>query len=98
MAEATLAQLDSLTRFTDHTHKCRTDASYVATETQGIKLIERLNNTHSDKAALNHKMMAVGSGITPLLHTVGIYGLLASQSCYHIFHACSLLDYIVDQW
>ena len=32
--------------------------------TQGIKLIERLNNTHSDKAALNHKMMAVGSGIS----------------------------------
>ena len=64
MAEVTIAQLDSFTRFADHTHKCMTDASYIAMATQGIKLMERLKNSQGDESVLDHKMMAVGSGIS----------------------------------
>ena len=38
MMEVSLAQLDSFTRFADHTYNCATDASYVAMAIQGIKL------------------------------------------------------------
>ena len=61
MMEVSLAQLDSFTRFADHTHKCTTDASYVAMATQGIKLVERLRDICGDKQALVHKMLFLGS-------------------------------------
>ena len=62
MVEVSLAQLDSFTRFADHTDKCTTNASYVAMATQGIKLMERLNDTHGNEGTLDQKMV----GIVPL--------------------------------
>ena len=53
MVEVSLAQLDSFTRFADHTHKCTTDARFVAMATQGIKLMERLKDTYGDESALD---------------------------------------------
>ena len=58
--EVSLAQLDSFTRFAENTHKCRTDMSFVAMAAQGVKLMERLNNTHGDKRVLEHRL-AIGS-------------------------------------
>ena len=49
MVEVSLAQLDSFTRFADHTHKCKSDASYIAMAAQGIKLMEQLKDTHGDE-------------------------------------------------
>ena len=46
MIEVSLAQLDSFTRFADHTSKCTTNTSYVAMASQGIKLMERLKDIH----------------------------------------------------
>ena len=59
MMEVSLAQLDSFTRFADHTHKCTTDTSYVAMACQAIKLMEQLMNIHGDQAALNRKEMVI---------------------------------------
>ena len=53
MVEVSLAQLDSFTRFADHTHKCATNASYIAMATQGIKQMERLKDTHGDEGTLD---------------------------------------------
>ena len=61
MAEVSLAQLDSFTRFADQTHKCTTDASYAAMATQGIKLMERLKNTHGDEGVLDYEKIPLGS-------------------------------------
>ena len=66
MMEVSLAQLDSFTRFADHTHKCITDASYVAMATQGIKLMERLRDIRGDEQALVHKMLSIGCSDAPL--------------------------------
>ena len=60
MVEVSLAQLDSFTRFADHTHKCTTGTSYVAMAAQGIKLMERLKDAHGDEGTLN-QMMHIGS-------------------------------------
>ena len=60
MVEVSLAQLDSFTRFADHTHKCMNNTSYVAMATQGIKLMERLKDTHGDESTLEHKGMVLG--------------------------------------
>ena len=51
MMEVSLAQLDSFTQFSDHTHKCMAEASYVGMAAQGIKLMERLKDIHGDKRA-----------------------------------------------
>ena len=64
MVEVSLAQIDSFTRFVDHTHKCTADASYVAMATQCIKLMERLKDTHGDEGVLNHQRIAIGSKYT----------------------------------
>ena len=61
MVDVSLAQLDSYTRFADHTNKCTTNASYVAMATQGIKLMERLNDTHGDQGTLDQKNIVIGS-------------------------------------
>ena len=61
MMEVSLAQLDSFTRFSDHTHKCTTDAKFVAMATKSIKLIERLNDVHGEECALDCNIMAIGS-------------------------------------
>ena len=61
MMEVSLAQLDSFTRFADHTHKCTTSTRYVAMATQGIKLMERLKDTHGDEAVLEHKGMVIAT-------------------------------------
>ena len=59
MMEVSLAQLDSFTRFADHTHKCTTDTSYVAMACQAIKLMEHLMNIHGDQAALSRREMVI---------------------------------------
>ena len=59
--EVSLAQLDSFTRFADHTHKCMSNTSYVAMATQGIKLMKRLKDTHGDETALDYKIIPLGS-------------------------------------
>ena len=56
MVEVSLAQLDSFTRFADHTHKCTNNTSYVAMAAQGIKLMERLKDTRGDESTLNKKI------------------------------------------
>ena len=56
MVEVSLAQLDSFTRFADHTHKCTNNTSYVALAAQGIKLMERLKDTRGDESTLNKKI------------------------------------------
>ena len=59
MLEIGLLQLDSFTRFADHTHKCTTDASYLGMATQGIKLMQRLEDTHGDESILDQKKMVI---------------------------------------
>ena len=59
MMEVSLAQLDSFNRFSDHTHKCTTDTSYVAMACQAIKLMEQLMNIHGDQAALSRREMVI---------------------------------------
>ena len=59
--EVSLAQLDSFTRFADHTHKCTTDTSYVAMGAQCVKLMERLKDTHGDEDTLNQKKLTLAS-------------------------------------
>ena len=66
MVEVSLAQLDSFTRFADHTHKCTADASYVAMAAQGIKLMERLKDTHGDESTLDQNKVVIGSKSLPL--------------------------------
>ena len=61
MVEVSLAQLDRFTQFADHTHKCTTDTSYIAMAAQGIKLMERLKDTHGDESSLELKRMVIGS-------------------------------------
>ena len=61
MVEVSLAQLDSFTRFADHTHKCTADASYVGMAAQGIKLMERLKDTHGDESTLDQKKIFIVS-------------------------------------
>ena len=61
MVEVSLAQLDSFTRFADHTHKCTADASYVDMAAQGIKLMERLKGTHGDESTLDQKKIFIVS-------------------------------------
>ena len=61
MMEVSLAQLDSFTRFADHTYKCTTDAKFVAMATKSIKLIEQLNDIHGEEGALDCNTMAIGS-------------------------------------
>ena len=72
MVEVSLAQLDSFTRFSDHTHKCITDTSYVAMAAQGIKLMERLKDINGDEDILNRKIH-IG------LHFSGDYPLQVPQ-------------------
>ena len=74
MVEVSLAQLDSFTRFADHTHKCTADVSYVAMAAQSIKLMERLKNTHGDKDTLDQKKMVIGSKPLPALDNVFALG------------------------
>ena len=65
MVEVGLAQIGSFTRFTDRTHKCTTDAGYVATAALGIRLMERVNDTHGDQDVLNkYTTIAIGSQCT----------------------------------
>ena len=59
MMEVSLAQLDSFTRFADHTHKCTTDASFVSMATQCIKLMSQIKNVKGDETALNRNMVAI---------------------------------------
>ena len=59
MMEVSLAQLDSFTRFVDHTHKCTTDASFVSMATQCIKLMSQIKNVKGDETALNRNMVAI---------------------------------------
>ena len=59
MVEVSLAQLDSFTRFAGHTNECATNVSYVAMATQGIKLMERLKDTHGDQSTLDQKMVGI---------------------------------------
>ena len=61
MVEVSLAQLDSFTRFADHTHKCMTSTGYAAMATQGIKLMERLKDTHGDESVLDFKIVPLRS-------------------------------------
>ena len=61
LMEVSLAQLDSFTRSVDHTQKCTASSSYVAMAAQGIKLMERLKETHGDEDALHHQVAVVGS-------------------------------------
>ena len=56
MMEVSLAQLDSFTRYADHTHKCTTDKRFVAMAAQAIKLMEQLKDTHGDEVTLNRKL------------------------------------------
>ena len=60
LAEIGLAQLNSYIRFAVHTHKCTTDSSYVTMATQGIKLMERLKDTHADEQVLDHRRASIG--------------------------------------
>ena len=55
---ASLAQLENFTRSVDRTQKC-TASSYIAMAAQGIKLMERLKDTHGDKDTLRHQQGAV---------------------------------------
>ena len=64
MAKITLAKIDSFTRFSDRSHRCTNDASYVAMAIQGIKLMEQLKDTHADEGALDHKKEYIWSGIS----------------------------------
>ena len=61
MVKVSQAQLDSFTRFADHTHKCKSDASYIAMAAQGVKLMKRLRDTHGDESTLEHKGMVFGT-------------------------------------
>ena len=56
--EVRLAQLDSFTRFSDHTNNCATSRSYVAMATQSIKLMEQLQDVKGDEDVLDGNMMA----------------------------------------
>ena len=59
LMEVNLAQLDSFTRFSDHTHKCTTDASFVSMATQCIKLMSQIKNVKGDETALNRNLVAI---------------------------------------
>ena len=59
MMEVSLAQLDSFTRFVDHTHKCTTDASFVSMATQCMKLMSQIKNVKGGETALNRNMVAI---------------------------------------
>ena len=59
LMEVSLAQLDSFTRSVDRTQKCTASSSYIAMAAQGIKLMERLKETHGDKDTLRHQLGAV---------------------------------------
>ena len=59
MMEVSLAQLDSFTKFSDHTHKCTTDASFISMATQCIKLMSQIKNVKGDETALNRNMVAI---------------------------------------
>ena len=61
LIEVSLAQLDSFTRFTDHTKQCFTDSVYVSMATQGMKLMEQLKGCHGNKGMLEHQFPAIGS-------------------------------------
>ena len=78
MVEVSLAQLDSFTRFADHTHKCMAEASYVGMAAQGIKLMERLKDIHGDEATLNQKIH-IGSRLS------GDNSPLQQPLCYGLF-------------
>ena len=60
LIEVGLAQVDSFTRFADHTSSCATSRSFVAMATQSIKLMEQLQDVKGDEDALDGKMMAIG--------------------------------------
>ena len=60
LIEVSLAQLDSFTRFADHTSNCATSRSYVAMATQCIKLMKHLQDVQGDEDALDSKMIAIG--------------------------------------
>ena len=57
LMEVSLAQLDSFTRLVDQTQKCTASSSYVSMAAQGIKLMERLKETHGDKDTLHHQVV-----------------------------------------
>ena len=57
LMEVSLAQLDSFTRSVYHTQKCTASSSYVAMAAQGIKLMERLKETHGDKDTLHYQVV-----------------------------------------
>ena len=59
MMEVSLAQLDSFTRFVNHTHMCTTDATFVSMATQCIKLMSQIKNVKGDEIALNRNMVAI---------------------------------------
>ena len=59
LMEVSLAQIDSFTRFVDHTNKCSSSTSYVAMATQCIKLMEQL--TCEDEVALEQKPVYIWS-------------------------------------
>ena len=67
LAEVILAQLKSFTRFTDRTHKCTTDARYVAMAAQGIKAMKQLKDTHPDETSLEHKNENIWLGISEVI-------------------------------
>ena len=77
MVEVSLAQLDSFTRFADHTHKCMNNTSYVAMATQGIKLMERLKDTHGDESTLEQKGMVLGYHSNTIPINVPLNGLFS---------------------
>ena len=60
MTEVSLSQLDSFSQFADQTHKCTTDASYAATATQSIKLMEQLKDARGGDSALDYKIVLLG--------------------------------------
>ena len=66
MVEVSLAQLNTFTRFADHTHKCTTDASYVDMAAQVIKRMEQLKDIHGDESTLDQKKTIIGSKPLPL--------------------------------
>ena len=71
LVEVSLAELDSFSRFADHTRKCMSHASYVAMAIQGVKQMERLNDTHGDEGVLDQKMMVIGSQPINKVFTLG---------------------------
>ena len=80
LIEISLAQIDSFTRFVDRTNKCSSSTSFVAMATQGIKLMERLKDTHGNEDALEQKPIYIwsqcGENINVPLDKVFKIGLL----------------------